>query len=529
MLPKARRSNHTLSLSNSKTGNIFSSFLLIPVVFFSKYFKPRSRTTTSSPLKQISLCKILSFCYNNVDNTMSLTFDHETSTGSSSLHPSSQSKESDKSTFIHSCREVVYFLYFNSILSMHLSSSRSLWKDWMSSSMFSTVVCLFSQHFQEHHNPPLPSISGNEFLEQNSVTTSLCHSSQRIKFSASSTMHLFMTRLLLITCCCSFVVSTEAKDLIIRERISGDQELLAFLIGFILFLSILVIASFVSRCVWSRDQRNNRSAQRLLTHHGDPNIYPVTSSSRSRGFLSSLLQGIDHDTDCDTEDDDDDEERTLVQNEQQNERQPLSSSYSLFQQQSRHSQVEKHLHFSSSSWSPRSTISSSSSNGASFSQDSGSSSGLRSLESRSSSSSRHVNDDERQEQHDASLPSSCHQLHRSMRHQKQLLPDISEDTSFYNTKKNPSSSASSSGNYDERVSKTCSLPSSFTYTDSKDRGMRLMTNFDDVYDASEEENAMEGGSWSSRSRSKNSPRFKRLCVRIKNHRQYKKKQNVSFL
>jgi hypothetical protein len=131
------------------------------------------------------------------------------------------------------------------------------------------------------------------------------------------------------------------------------------------------------------------------------------------------------------------------------------------------------------------------------------------------------------------------------------LPDISEDTSLYKTRNLASSSTSGHGstNYENegntlresRVSKTSSLPSSFTYSDTKERGMRLMTNFDDVYDASEEENGgnIDGLSpWSSNkgkvtrtdnNSSGSSPRFKRLCVRIKNHPQYKKKQNVSFL
>lgn len=106
--------------------------------------------------------------------------------------------------------------------------------------------------------------------------------------------------------------SCHAKDLVIRERSSGDQEVLAFLIGFILFLSILVIASLVSRCVW-RDHRI--SSRRHLNPHPDSlgqdssfgnqnsdSLYP-----RSRSFLASLIHD-DPDSDDDDYDDEEEEE-----------------------------------------------------------------------------------------------------------------------------------------------------------------------------------------------------------------------------
>jgi len=92
------------------------------------------------------------------------------------------------------------------------------------------------------------------------------------------------------------VKETTAKDLI-RERTSGDTGILAFLIGFILFLSILFLASLVSRCVWSKKGSENLS-----------NINSITSPPRrSKSFLSNLLT-IDDDDEEEGDDDDCDSE-----------------------------------------------------------------------------------------------------------------------------------------------------------------------------------------------------------------------------
>ena len=104
---------------------------------------------------------------------------------------------------------------------------------------------------------------------------------------------LFAAVPLLRSCC--------AKDLVIRERTSGDQEVLAFLIGFILFLSILVIASLVSRCVW----RDHHIASRRHLHPNDSLDTTAAGHSTSRGFLSSLMFDGGADSDCDDDDGDD--------------------------------------------------------------------------------------------------------------------------------------------------------------------------------------------------------------------------------
>lgn len=54
------------------------------------------------------------------------------------------------------------------------------------------------------------------------------------------------------------------KDLILREKSSADEEMLAFLIGFVLFLSILIIGSIITKCLWSRPFKYNRSHGKLF-------------------------------------------------------------------------------------------------------------------------------------------------------------------------------------------------------------------------------------------------------------------------
>ena len=73
------------------------------------------------------------------------------------------------------------------------------------------------------------------------------------------------------------------KDLVIRERTSGDQEVLAFLIGFILFLSILVIASLVSRCVWRDHRLSSRRRLQLIERR--------RRAERKRGSSADEIQG----------------------------------------------------------------------------------------------------------------------------------------------------------------------------------------------------------------------------------------------
>lgn len=134
-------------------------------------------------------------------------------------------------------------------------------------------------------------------------------SCSRIELSSPSSWRVQSSLMTGVLFCLLFH-SCQGKDLVIRERTSGDQEVLAFLIGFILFLSILVIASLVSRCVW-RDHRissrRHLNPQDPLGQHSSPfrnqnsdSLYP-----RSRSFLSSLIHD---DADSDDEDDDEDED-----------------------------------------------------------------------------------------------------------------------------------------------------------------------------------------------------------------------------
>ena len=544
----ARRRSHSnkdiLSLSTVETGNMMVLLKVFPCIpFFSSFiFRDRKistdttlmTSTSKSSLSQVSSCKVLLPSDDDVGCIKSrILLDHEISTTySSSL---SHRETSGKSIFIHSCcRTSLAEDSFLAILLGHLSSSwKSVWKYSYclasSSCMFLLIICRHnSQHFSCYTKRQS---EGRVTSQGNSVVVTS-------KFPGRSSL---MRMLFLITCCSTCLVSScQAKDLIIRERTSGDQELLAFLIGFILFLSILALASAVSRCVWARDQRNHRSAQRLLTHHGDPSLYPSPSSSKSKSFLSSLLPGDHDDDDCDTDDDDDDYDGNDCYGQEADERQPLSSSVQFFRQ--KHYRRHQLLPcYPSSRNIPRSAVASSSSTGALFSPKTTPGTAYSSSYfSESSIDNDHCqgrrNDNNSKDVNDVSpfYSSSSHQLQR-----QQLLPDINEDTCF---DKNSFSSSTSctrelsheekkrrrkenEGVEEENARKSSSLPASFTYQD-KMRGMRLMTNFDDLYDASEED-AMEGIKGCRR---EDLVRFKRLCVRIKNHnKKNKKQQNLSFL
>jgi hypothetical protein len=174
---------------------------------------------------------------------------------------------------------------------------------WMMSNSQSSLLLTQSFKEQELEQKDIPHPQRKRDQSHHSISASLNMETGALTAAASIVLMLLL------------IPGSDARDLVIRERTSGDQEVLAFLIGFILFLSILVIASLVSRCVW-RDHRISSRRLRLNPHgslgqdsgSGNPNsdsLYP-----RSRSFLSSLI----HDN-SDSDEDDDDEEGEVDVNE----------------------------------------------------------------------------------------------------------------------------------------------------------------------------------------------------------------------